>query len=137
VALVIDTGVLLAALDESDPDHHVCRELLESVTEPLVVPAPVLVELDYWLRKLASVDVWLTFCEEVSAGAYRVHATDDRLLVAAARLQATYADTPIGFVDAAVAAICEALGEKRVATLDRRHFAVLRIGGEPLRIVPD
>ena len=137
MTLVIDTGVLLAALDQSDPDHQVCRELLEGLTEPLVVPAPVLVELDYWLRKLAGVDVWLTFCEEVNAGAYRVHALDDPTLLAAARLQATYSDHPIGFVDAAVAATCEALGEERVATLDKRHFAVLRVGGEPLRIVPD
>jgi predicted nucleic acid-binding protein len=137
VALVVDTGVLLAALDESDPDHRVCRELLEGVTESLVVPAPVLVELDYWLRKLAGVDVWLTFCEEVNAGAYRIHALDDVTLLAAARLQATYADNPIGFVDAAVAATCAALGEDRVATLDHRHFGVLRVGDRHLRMVPD
>jgi uncharacterized protein len=37
-----------------------------------------------------------------------------------------YADADIGFVDAAVAAITERLGEPKLATLDRRHFGLLR-----------
>ncbi|HLE78929.1 MAG TPA: hypothetical protein VI687_00910, partial [Candidatus Limnocylindrales bacterium] len=37
-----------------------------------------------------------------------------------------YADADIGFVDAAVLAIVERLGESKLATLDRRHFGLLR-----------
>ena len=37
-----------------------------------------------------------------------------------------YADADIGFVDAAVLAIVERLGEPKLATLDRRHFGLLR-----------
>jgi predicted nucleic acid-binding protein len=37
-----------------------------------------------------------------------------------------YADSDIGFVDAAVFAVTERLGEPKLATLDRRHFSVLR-----------
>jgi len=44
----------------------------------------------------------------------------------AARLPYTYADQDLGFVDAAVWAVVERLREPRVATLDRRHFSVLR-----------
>ena len=38
------------------------------------------------------------------------------------------ADTPVrpGFVDCAVLAVTERLGEPKVATLDRRHFGVMR-----------
>jgi hypothetical protein len=35
-------------------------------------------------------------------------------------------DADIGFVDAAVLAITERLREPKVATLDRRHFELLR-----------
>lgn len=35
-------------------------------------------------------------------------------------------DLPLGFVDASVVAVAERLGERQVATLDRRHFSVVR-----------
>ena len=37
-----------------------------------------------------------------------------------------YADADIGFVDAAVLALGERLNEPKLATLDRRHFGLLR-----------
>lgn len=38
----------------------------------------------------------------------------------------TYADLPLGAVDASVIAIAERLGVAEVATLDRRHFSIVR-----------
>jgi len=46
VALILDTGPLYASLDRSDDDHERCRSLIESADEPLLIPAPVLVEVD-------------------------------------------------------------------------------------------
>lgn len=138
MALVLDTGVLYAALDESDRDHRACAELLETTAEQLIIPAPVLVELDYWVRKFATADVWLAFCEDVLAGAYAVFPLDAQLLVSAAQIQARYSDLPLGLTDAAVFATCETIGERKVATLDRRHFSVLRTReGRALEIVPE
>ncbi|MGQ0670906.1 MAG: twitching motility protein PilT [Actinomycetota bacterium] len=37
-----------------------------------------------------------------------------------------YDDLGVGFVDAAVLAVVERLGEPKPATLDRRHFSVMR-----------
>jgi uncharacterized protein len=137
VALVLDTGVLYAALDENDADHHACVGLLGSTVEQLVIPSPVLTELDDWIRKFATADAWLTFCEDVGAGAFVIYPLDAELLVTAARLQALYADLPLGLVDAAVFVTCEALGERKVATLDHRDFGVLRTNdGTALDIVP-
>ena len=138
MALVLDTGVLYAALDEEDPDHDACASLLAEADEKLVVPSPVLVELDYWVRKFASADAWLAFAEDVEAGAYTVYAVSPAALVAAARIEAKYADLPIGFVDASVLVVCELLGEEKVATLDHRHFGVLRSeSGRALRLLPE
>ncbi len=47
MALVVDTGPLLAALDVNDRDHARCRDFLAEATEPIVVPAPVVVELEW------------------------------------------------------------------------------------------
>jgi uncharacterized protein len=137
VALVIDTGVLYAMLDERDPDHEECAELLEHAEEQLVIPSLVLVELDYWVRKFASAEAWLSFCEDVAAGIYVLYPADAALLLAAAHLEAKYADLPLSLVDAAVVCTCEAIGERKVATLDHRHFGVVKTSdGRTLEILP-
>jgi uncharacterized protein len=43
-----------------------------------------------------------------------------------ADLVVTYGDLPLGTTDASVAAVAERLGVAEVATLDRRHFTVVR-----------
>ena len=55
----------------------------------------------------------------------------------AAELESSYADLQLGYVDAAVIVTCEALGERKVATLDGRHFTVVRPSHcSALQIVP-
>jgi predicted nucleic acid-binding protein len=137
MALVLDTGVLLAAIDADDPHHVSCAQLLSSTNEQLMVPAPVLVEMEYWLGKLAGPEAWRDFIQEFADGVYVLHPTTIEALVAAADLQVRYADLRIGFVDAAVFITCVELGEDTVATLDRRHFSVLRTeDGMSLRLLP-
>jgi predicted nucleic acid-binding protein len=41
-------------------------------------------------------------------------------------LVTTYADLPLGTTDATVIALAERLGVREIATLDRRHFTVVR-----------
>jgi len=126
VALVLDTGPVLALLDADDVDHERCVKLVEQLNEPLLVPVATLVEIDYWIRKRLEPAVWTAFVEDLAAGAYRLEQLDERDLQRAAELEAEYADLGLGLVDASVIAVCERLGETRVATLDQRHFAVVR-----------
>ena len=44
----------------------------------------------------------------------------------AADLVVRYADLPLGAVDACVVAVAERLGLAEIATIDRRHFSVVR-----------
>ncbi len=137
MALVLDTGPLLAALDAADPDHAACAALLLEAKEDLVVPALVLPELDYWCARRLSVDAWLLFLDDVLAGAYRIELPTDRDLGRARDIQATYRDLGLGVVDASVIALVERLGEPKVATLDLRHFATVRPNHiDSLRILP-
>jgi hypothetical protein len=46
VALILDIGPLYATLDGDDAAYRSCRKLVEEATEPLVIPALVLVEAD-------------------------------------------------------------------------------------------
>jgi predicted nucleic acid-binding protein len=126
MALVLDTGPILAALDADDPAHASCAALLDETDEPLVVVAPTLVEVDYWIRKRLQPEVWSIFVEDIARGAYRLEHLTAEDLERVVELQADYADLDLGMVDAAVIAACERLGERKVATLDRRHFGVVR-----------
>ena len=126
MALVCDTGPLLAALDRDDPDHRPCAELLLSATEDLVVPGLVLSELDYWCRKLAILNAWLNFLEDVDSGAWRVEWPTSADLRRALELERSYADLGLGIVDATIIALLERWHEPKVATLDHRHFTVVR-----------
>lgn len=126
MALVCDTGPLLAALDRDDPDHARCLALIENCTEDLVVPTLVLSELDYWCRKIGLEDAWLTFLDDADSGAWRIEHPTAADLRRARELQAAYHDMAIGVVDATVMALVERLREPKLATLDERHFRALR-----------
>jgi hypothetical protein len=126
VALILDTGPLYASLDRSDADHAACRRLIEAADEPLIIPAPVLVEVDYWIHSRLHPGVLVALLDDIESGAYRV---EDLLPADYARVRALcdrYDDADIGFVDAAVLAIVERLDEPKLATLDHRHFGMLR-----------
>lgn len=54
-----------------------------------------------------------------------------------AELVAQYRDLPLGTVDASVVALAERLRVTEIATLDRRHFAVVQPSHAPsFEIVP-
>lgn len=126
MVLVLDTGPVVALLDSGDPAHGKCVDMVNDIGEDLVLPTPVLVEVDYWLHKLYGAVPWQTFVEDVVAGAYRLHQLDERDLLRATQLETTYDTLDLGLVDASVIAACERLGETKVATLDRRDFSVVR-----------
>lgn len=126
MALILDTGPLYASLDRHDADHSACRELIESAREKLVIPAPVLVEVDCWIHERLHPGVLVALLADIIDGAYEVTDLDPDGYRRVAELCDRYADSDIGFVDAAVLAVVERLGEKKLATLDRRHFGLLR-----------
>lgn len=126
MALILDTGPLYASLDRSDADHQACRALIESIEEPLVIPGPVLVEVDYWISQRLHPGVLVALLADIEAGAYVVADLIGQDYARVRELCDRYADADIGFVDAAVMAIVERLGESKLATLDRRHFGLLR-----------
>lgn len=126
MALICDTGPLLAALDAADPDHERCAGLLAGTAEDLVVPVLVLAELDYWCQKRLGGSAWLTFLDDLLNGSYRTEAPTLRDLARCSELQTTYADLHLGVVDSSVLALVERLREPKVATLDHRHFGTVR-----------
>jgi predicted nucleic acid-binding protein len=126
LALILDTGLILAAMDAGDRDHGKCAALLGAVKEELVIPAPILPELDYWFHKGMGPDALVELVDEVRRGVFRVEDLNADDYARVVDLLETYVDLRVGFVDAAVMAVVERLGEPKLATLDRRHFTIMR-----------
>src|SRR5574341_2280940 len=117
MALILDTGPLYASLDRGDADHAACRRLIETADEPLIVPEPVLVEVDYWIHARLHAGVLVALLDDIVSGAYLVEGlvADDYRRIR--ELCDSYADADVGFVDAAVLAVVERLHESKLATL--------------------
>jgi predicted nucleic acid-binding protein len=102
---------------------------------PLLVPYPVLTEVCYLLEREKGTRAEAAFLRSISAGQISLiplgRADIDRMT----ELVEKYADFPLGAVDASVLAVAERLGAAAIATLDRRHFSVLR-PRNPVALVP-
>lgn len=126
MALILDTGPVLAYLDRSDRDHHACRALIAETAERRIIPSPVLVEVDYWCSERLGVGAFLALLADVVAGAFALEHPTSADLQRIHVLVDRYADNDLGYVDAAVISLAERLAEPKVATLDHRHFSVVR-----------
>ena len=124
--MILDTGPLLAAHDIEDPDYSQSRELIDASPEELVVPAPVLAEVCYFMSQRLLPAVLVGFLRDISRGAYTVENLLSEDYARTAEICEQYADARVGFVDAAVLTVVERLGERKLATLDHRHFGLLR-----------
>ncbi len=75
--------------------------------------------------------------EDIVSGTLQVEDLLPEDYARSAELCEQYADARVGFVDAAVLSVVERLGERKLATLDHRHFGLLRPRHvEALELVP-
>jgi len=92
----------------------------------MLLPAPIVAEVGYLLAAKAGPRIEAAFLRAVAMGDFipvELMPTDyDRM----ADLVEQYADLPLGTSDAAVVALAERLHVAEVATLDHRHFTVVR-----------
>ena len=104
----------------------------------MIIPAPVLVEVDYWIHVRLHAGVLASLLDDILAGAYHVEELQPEDYRRIRELCDRYADADVGFVDAAVLAVVERLNEPKLATLDQRHFRVLRPRhADALRLLPE
>lgn len=93
---------------------------------PMLVPGPVVAEVGYLLHARGSTRAESAFLRSVAAGDFRTVELVAEDFTRMADLVDSYADLPLGTTDAAVIALAERLGLTEVATLDHRHFTVVR-----------
>jgi len=122
VSVLLDTGIVYAYYDRTDSWHARARRLIESEQRGLILPAAVIPEVDWLLGQRLGAPSRLTFYEGITDGYYLVADLPRGAYPRVAELNRRFGDLDLGFVDAAVVALAEALGLSRIATSDRRHF---------------
>ena len=132
-ALICDTGALLDYLVESAPDHPLFRNAIDQA-RTRYVPGLVLAEVDYFLRDERR--AMHVFMQDVARGAFTYAPPTLGQLSRAMEIDRRFEDLSLGLVDSSVVALAEALGIRRLATRDMRHFAAVRLrDGSPFDLV--
>jgi uncharacterized protein len=100
--------------------------LLESYPGPLLVPQLVITEVSYLIESRLGWTAEVRFLGDLSSGNFATAPVLAGDWIRIAELVARYRELPLGTVDASVVALAERLGLDVIATLDRRHFTVVR-----------
>jgi|SRR5882724_536174 len=136
VNALIDTGVILALLDRTDPWHAASVDAYNRSQLPLLTTEAVLTEafhLTY--RNLRDVQgVW----KLLRAGAIRMVPIEHDELPQIQALMENYADHPMDFADATLVYVAARESMSLILTLDHDDFETYRIGGRrKFSILPD
>ena len=124
--LIVDAGPLYAAAAKRDKHHERSVALLSSSPRPLLVPALVLTEVSYLLADCVGEHAELAFARALADGELSVEPVLDSDWSRISELMEEYLDLPLGMDDASVIALAERRNLEVIATLDQRHFSVVR-----------
>jgi predicted nucleic acid-binding protein len=135
--VIVDTSALLAFFDRDEPDHDAVSALLAAPGEPLVVSPFVVAELDYLVASRLGVSAELDVLRELAGGAWDLAPIDAADLERASSIIERYSDQELGVADASNVVLADRYATRTIATLDRRHFTVLRpLGGGHFTVLP-
>lgn len=133
-AVLVDTGPLVALFDPSDADHDACKDVLARVRarRRLTSLAVVTEALSLLAFSDRAQQALLTF---VAGGGVDIADFGVDEIARAAALMDRYASLPMDFADATLVVLAERLHTNWVFTLDRRDFAVYRVGRQAFRVL--
>jgi len=123
--ILVDTGPLVALFDPQDGQHGRCAAALKRIREPIVTTTPVLTEAFHILGPGSIGSDRLR--EFIEQGGLSVWFLNRITLTRAFELMEVYADHPMDLVDASLVTAAEALGTRRVFTIDRNDFETYRV----------
>ena len=123
--ILVDTGPLVALFDPQDGEYEKCVMVLKAIKEPIVTTTPVLTEA---FRMLSPESIGSNRLREfIEGGGLSVWFFDRSALTRAFELMELYADHPMDLADASLVCAAEALGTRRIFTIDRNDFETYRV----------
>jgi len=126
VAILLDGSAVLAAADRADLNHDAAVAWFARASEPLLLGALTLGELDVLLQRELGPAATLAVLRSVIDSTVRLVSPTQADLVRAAALLIEATEHGPRLADAVLVATAERLGVRRVATFDRRPIAIFR-----------
>ena len=126
MAVLVDTSAILAAADRADLNHAAAVAWFRRASEPLLLGALALGELDLLLQRELGPAASLSVVAAIVSGELGLVSPTTADLSRAVELLAEAAEHRPRLADAVLVASAERLGVRRVATFDRRPIAVFR-----------
>ncbi len=126
MAILLDGSAVLAAADRADLNHDAAVAWFARASEPLLLGALTLGELDVLLQRELGPAATLAVLRSVIDSTVRLVSPTQADLVRAAALLIEAAEHGPRLADAVLVATAERLGVRRVATFDRRPIAIFR-----------
>ena len=135
--MIVDTSAILAFFDRDEPDHEALAAVLSQSSEPLVVSPYVIAEVDYLIGTRLGVAAEIAALRELAGGAWDLVMLDSADLMRTVPIIERYADYAIGVADASNVVLADRYRTTTIATLDHRHFSMLRpLSGGYFAILP-
>ena len=133
--VLVDTGPIVAALDQSDEHHERCLTQLREIAKPLFTCWPVLTEAAWLLRKYPQhVRELLATC---NGDPYEILLLAHRDTLSINWLFEKYEDQSIQLADASLLHLADREHIEHLFTLDRRDFEIFRTAkGKALKLLP-
>jgi uncharacterized protein len=133
--IVVDTSVVVAAMNRRDVHHAAVAGWLESVSGALITSPLALAEMDYLVTRHGGLAAAQRLYDDFDAGAYRIEWWPASIYDC---IEVAREYRGLGLADASLVAIAGRLGVTDIATLDERRFRTLRpLTGEPVfRLLP-
>lgn len=124
-AVLLDTGILVAVLDEADRLHEAAVDWISKPRLRLHTVEPVLAEAANFVPSHRRASV----ADFVIAAKASVHRPDTAAYRRVAAILRKYADLEPDWADAMLVWLAEQKGIHRIATLDVRDFSAYRVHG--------
>lgn len=125
MAILLDSGILYAYYDRSDRWHRAAVALIRAESGALMLPAPVVPEVDHLLGVRLGRAARRLFYRGLAEASFLLVELPQERVARVAQIDEQFAELDLGFVDSALVALAESTGVTRIATADRRHFEPL------------
>jgi uncharacterized protein len=122
--LLADTSGIIALLDRDDQFHAAAVAAIRG--RNILIPSTILPEVDYLISKYLGEPVARAFLNDLTAGHYLYLQVELQDIEQALQIMAHYQGVPLGLVDSSIIALAERHQIRRILTLDRRHFSLIK-----------
>jgi predicted nucleic acid-binding protein len=135
--IIVDTSIIVAFMNAADDHHEAVATWLDETDDDLATTPLIVAEVDHLIAARGGPAALRALRADLLAGAYLVEWWP-AAIVSSVNVAERYADTGLGLADASLVALAERLATTQIATLDERHFRVVRpLGaGDAFRLLP-